>query len=83
MSEPGITARSQAMLSWWGRVAAIVVLVLAGLDWLGWLSGVEFLTRGFADWPQMTPWTALLIAVLAAAILLRSEAAIREGGFHL
>lgn len=71
MIEPDRDSRS-AMLSRCGCAAAVIVLVLAGLDWLGWLSGVESLTRGFSDWPQMTPWTALLMAVLAAAILLQS-----------
>ncbi|MGD9618775.1 MAG: diguanylate cyclase [Mycolicibacterium sp.] len=72
MSEPKLADRQRSALVQWARVAAAVVLVLAGLDWLGWLSGIGELTRGFSDWPQMTPWTALLLAVLGVAILLQS-----------
>lgn len=72
MGKPDSDSQGLTLLSSWGRAAAVVVLVLAGLDWLGWLTGVEKLTRGFTNWPQMTPWAALLMAVLAVAILAQS-----------
>ncbi|MGY4711476.1 diguanylate cyclase domain-containing protein [Mycolicibacterium sp. CBM1] len=50
----------------------VLVLVVAALNWVGWATGVELLTRVFASWPQMVPWTALLVAALAVAILLQS-----------
>ena len=55
-----------------GRVAVSVVLVFAALNWVGWATGSQRLTRFLATWPQMTPWTALWLAALAAAIQLQS-----------
>lgn len=55
-----------------GRIAVVAVLILAALDWVGWATGVRWLTRIYPTWPQMTPWTALLLAMLGAAILLQS-----------
>ncbi len=48
------------------------MFVFAALDWVGWATGVQGLTRVFPAWPQMTPWTALWLAALGAAILLQS-----------
>lgn len=62
-------AASEAALSRWGSTAALVVLVLAALDQLGWATGFW---RRFPAWPQVTPWTGLWLAGLAAAILLQS-----------
>lgn len=57
---------------WWGRVAVVVALIAAAADLIGWATGIEALTRGFSSWPQMTPWTAILVALLGAAILIQS-----------
>ncbi|MGO9511414.1 MAG: diguanylate cyclase domain-containing protein [Mycobacterium sp.] len=62
----------QAALARWGRAAAVVVLIVAALDWVGWATGVEGLTRVYRTWPQMVPWTALWLAALAAEILVQS-----------
>ncbi|QZT58748.1 sensor domain-containing diguanylate cyclase [Mycolicibacterium austroafricanum] len=59
-------------LARWGRAAVVVVFVVAALDWVGWASGVEQLTRIYPTWPQMTPWSALWLAALGAAILVQS-----------
>lgn len=55
-----------------GRIAVGVVLILAALDWVGWAIGVRSLTRIYPTWPEMTPWTALMLAMLGAAILVQS-----------
>ncbi|MCV7175176.1 diguanylate cyclase [Mycolicibacterium sphagni] len=54
-----------------GRLALGVVFVVSASNWLGWATGNERLTRVFRSWPQMTPWTALLTAILGVAILLQ------------
>jgi PAS domain S-box-containing protein len=55
-----------------GQLLVAFVFVFAALDWLGWATGVQGLTRLVPAWPQMTPWTALWLAALGAAILLQS-----------
>lgn len=56
----------------WGRIAAAMILAAATLNWVGWATGIQVLTRINPSWPQMTPWTALWLAVLAASILVQS-----------
>ncbi|MGB1224403.1 MAG: diguanylate cyclase domain-containing protein [Mycobacterium sp.] len=65
-------ARLDTALVWWGRIAVVVVLCAAALNLAGWAAGVEPLTRGFASWPQTTPWTSVLMAGLGIAILVQS-----------
>ena len=65
-------ARLGAVLARWERVAVGVALALAVLAWVGWSFEVPALTRILPSWPQMTPWTALLVAGLAISILLQS-----------
>ena len=72
MDRPGTGVALEAALARWGRAAAVVVLVVAALDWVGWATGVEGLTRVYRTWPQMTPWTALWLAGLGTAILVQS-----------
>ncbi|MCB0931505.1 MAG: PAS domain S-box protein [Mycobacterium sp.] len=55
-----------------GFAAAVLVIALATLDWVGWVAGIPVLTRIVSTWPEMTPWTALWLAALGAAILLQS-----------
>lgn len=62
----------ESALVWWGRIAVFLVLVVAAANWVGWATGTEMLTRGFASWPHMTPWAALLLALLGVAILMQS-----------
>lgn len=50
----------------------LIVLVVTAVTWVGWLAGIEQLTRIYPSWPPMTPWTALSLAVLGAAILAQS-----------
>lgn len=54
------------------RAAAGLVLIIAALDWMGWATGTEYLTRISRGWPPMMPWTALSLAALAVAVLLQS-----------
>ncbi|MCH9640330.1 MAG: EAL domain-containing protein [Actinomycetia bacterium] len=65
-------ARLEAALLWWARAAAAVVLGVAAVTFLGWSSGIDTLTRGAAAWPQMTPWTAALLATLGLAVLIQT-----------
>jgi diguanylate cyclase (GGDEF)-like protein/PAS domain S-box-containing protein len=65
-------ARLETALLWWGRVAIALVLGAAAMNLAGWATGIEALTRGFASWPQMTPWTAVLVVGLGVAILVQS-----------
>lgn len=70
MDRPGTdVAASEAALTRWGRAAAVVVLVVASLHCVGWATGLR---RLFPSWPQWSPWTALWLASLAAAILAQS-----------
>ena len=63
---------SDVNLTRWGRAAVVVVLAVAALDWVGWATGIEGLTRVYPTWPPMRPWTALWLAGLGAAVLLQS-----------
>ncbi len=58
-----------------GRVAAVVVLAITAVVWLGWATGLQALTRISPSWPPMTPWTAAWLAVLTVAILVLSGSA--------
>lgn len=64
--------RGEAFLIFWGRSAVVFVLVVAVLDWVGWATGVEQLTRIVSTWPQMTPWTAVWVAGLGVSVLVQS-----------
>ncbi len=64
--------RLEAVLAWWPRAAVGVVLLIAVANWVGWATGIERLTRFFSSWPPMAPWSAVLVAVLALAILAQS-----------
>ena len=63
---------SKASLIRAGRVVVAVVLLVALVALVGWATGLEELTRVHPAWPPMTPWTALWLAALGAAILLQS-----------
>ncbi|MGB0970107.1 MAG: sensor domain-containing phosphodiesterase [Mycobacterium sp.] len=65
-------ARLDVALAWGGRAAAVLVMVAAAWNWVGWAFGIEPFTRGFASWPHTTPWSAVLLATLGAAILVQS-----------
>ncbi|TAM68146.1 MAG: sensor domain-containing diguanylate cyclase [Mycobacterium sp.] len=69
MDRPGPDARLESPMNTSGRVAALVVLAVAVLTWVGWAAGIEQLTRIYPTWPPMMPWTALWLAGLGAAIL--------------
>ena len=72
MDRPRPDVRLEAAMARCGRTAVMVVLVVAALNWVGWATRVEQLTRVYPNWPQMTPWTALWLAALGAAILVQS-----------
>lgn len=59
-------------VAWCRRIALLVVFVIAVMAWLGWATGVDRLTRIDPAWPQMMPWTAFWLALLAAAIALQA-----------
>ncbi len=75
--------RRGSVPAWIGPAAVAVVLAFSGLDWLGWAAGVDALTRVLPSWPQMTPWSAALLAALGVAILVQmgspSTARVRIG----
>ena len=56
--------RLEAVLAWWPRAAVVAVFAIAVADWVGWATGIDRLTRFFSSWPQMVPWSALLVAGL-------------------
>jgi serine phosphatase RsbU (regulator of sigma subunit) len=64
--------RADAALIRCGRAAVLIVLLVAALDWVGWASGVEELTRIVPSWPRMTAWTALWLATLGVSIVAKS-----------
>lgn len=64
-------------LTRWAAAAVAVVLFGAAANWIGWSTGIEELTKVSSSWPPMTPWTAVLLAGLGAAILLQSGRAAR------
>lgn len=66
------STRLQSVLMWSARAAVGVVLTVAVVDWVGWATGIDALTRFFASWPQMTPWSAGLVAGLGIAIVAQS-----------
>jgi hypothetical protein len=72
MDSPDPDVRLQAALTRYGRAAVTLVLVVAAADWVGWAAGIESLTRINPAWPRMTPWTALWLAALGAAIYLQA-----------
>ncbi len=59
-------------VAWCRRGALLVGFCLGAAAWLGWATGLDRLTRVNPGWPQMTPWTALWLAALGAAILAQS-----------
>jgi len=61
-----------AVLRWAPALAVGPVLIGAVINWTGWATDHELLTRGVSTWPQMTPWTALLVALSGVAILLQA-----------
>ena len=62
-----------------GGAAAFIVLLFSALDWAGWATGIQLLTRVYPTWPQMTPWTALWLAALAVAVVVQSGTLGRAG----
>lgn len=71
MDRAGPDARLESVIHRFGRGAALLVLVVAAVTWVGWTAGIERLTRIYPTWPQMMPWTALWLAALGAGILVQ------------
>lgn len=72
MTHSGSAARIGSVLAWIGWAAVVVVMMFAVVDWVGWATGIEALTRVLPTWPQMTPWSAALLAALGVAIVVQS-----------
>ncbi|ORB50543.1 sensor domain-containing diguanylate cyclase [Mycolicibacterium rhodesiae] len=72
MAETELDAQLETLVHRAGRSALAVVFVISAVNWLGWATGAERLTRVFRSWPQMTPWAALVMATLGVATLLQS-----------
>ena len=64
-------SRLEARLLWWARGAVAAVLGVTVSAWAGWMTGRQYLTRIFASWPVMTPWTAVLLSALGVSILVQ------------
>lgn len=54
------------------RAAPAVVLVGSILVWFGWAFNIKWLIHPQAVWPAVAPWTTILLALLATALLLQS-----------
>src|ERR1700744_34821 len=72
MDSSGPGAHLEVAVARYRTGAAAVVLTVTTATWVGWATGFELLTRIYPNWPPMTPWTAVWLAGLAAAILLQS-----------
>lgn len=71
MTEPD-DVRVNCRLLWFSRAAVMAVLLVTALNWFGWATGLDLLGRAFPFWSRMSPWSALLLAALGAAILAQS-----------
>ena len=65
--------RARTVLTLCGRTGVVTVLVVAAVNWLGWATDVDRLTRIYSSWAPMPPWSSLLLAAAALAILLQSD----------
>ncbi len=64
--------RLDTRLTGWSRFAVVAVFVVVAANWVGWATGLEWLTRSpSAPWAQMTPWSGLYLAALGLAILVQ------------
>ena len=73
--------RERATLARWGLAAVAVVFAVAALNWVGWASGIEELTRVVRTWQPMPPWTSAMLTLLGLAIVAQAgrPSAIRVG----
>lgn len=75
MSKEGavlLRVRRDTQLSRWGFLAVATVFIVVAANWLGWATGLEWLTRSpSAPWAQMTPWSGMFLAALGLAILVQ------------
>lgn len=65
--------RAHTVLALCGRAGVVTVLVVAAVNWMGWATGVDRLTRIYSSWAPMPPWSSLLLAGVALAIYLQSD----------
>lgn len=84
MHETGDGVRIGSVPHRWCLSALLAVMVAATMDWVGWRTGIDALTRINPSWPAMMPWTSLWLALVAAAVGLqmpgRPTALVRAGG---
>ena len=72
IDRPTAISRQQTVSTWCGYVGLAAVLAISALAWVGWATGAHGLTRILPDWPSITPWTVVLVAILAVGILIQS-----------
>lgn len=73
LNQPSATRGEVAPSRWWVSGPVGLVLAVAAAVWAGWATGGGSLTLGVPESPYMVPWTALCLAALAVAILLRTN----------
>lgn len=66
-------ARARTVLTLCGRAGVVTVLVVAAVNWIGWATDVDRLTRIYSTWAPMPPWSSLLLAIVALSIYLQSD----------
>ena len=55
------------------RGICLVLIAVAAVNWIGWATDLELLTKFVPYWVPMRPWTALWIVLLAASVLLQAD----------
>ena len=69
-ASPG--AASADHLRKFGRVTPAAVIVGSILVWIGWTFNIQWLIHPQAVWPEVAPWTAIWLTLLATALLIQS-----------
>lgn len=68
---PHRVSRQDRLLFWAACGSAVTVIGLAVLNWFGWATGNDSLTRFFPSWPYTPPWSAAIQATLGVATLVQ------------
>ncbi|MCB0923755.1 MAG: diguanylate cyclase [Mycobacterium sp.] len=70
-AEPHRVSRQERVLVWFAIISVVAVFALAVLNWIGWVTGNDGLTRLFPSWPHTPPLSAAIQAALGLAILVQ------------